>query len=118
MVWAEYVKPYIDETFKRVGIEDKPGIYKITNLDSDKCYIGKSTNVKKRITDHFKSSIGIKTIADQTVHHEIWKTGFWNWTIEIIIYCEKEQLNELEKYYIKFFKSQEFGYNKTGGGEG
>ena len=118
LVWAEYVKPYIDETFKRVGIEDKPGIYKITNIDSGKCYIGKSTNVKKRIIDHFKSSIGIKTIADQAVHHEIWKTGFWNWAIEIVIYCEKEQLNELEKYYIDFFKSNTFGYNKTGGGEG
>ena len=118
LVWAEYVKPYIDGTFKRVGVEDKPGIYKITNIDSGKCYIGKSTNIKKRITDHFKSSIGIKTIADQAVHHEIWKTGFWNWTIEVIIYCEKEQLNELEKYYIDFFKSNVFGYNKTGGGEG
>jgi len=118
LVWAEYVKPHIDGTFKRVGIEDKPGIYKITNIDSGKCYIGKSTNIKKRITDHFKSSIGIKTIADQAVHHEIWKTGFWNWTIEIVIYCEKEQLNELEKYYIDFFKSNVFGYNKTGGGEG
>ena len=116
LVWAEYVKPYIDGTFKRVGIEDKPGIYTITNLDTGKCYIGKSTNVKKRITDHFKSSIGIKTIADQAVHHEIWKTGFWNWAIEIIIYCEKEQLNELEKYYIDFFKSQEFGYNRREGG--
>ena len=118
LVWAEYVKPYIDGTFKRVCIEDKPGIYKITNIDSGKCYIGKSTNVKKRITDHFKSSIGIKTIADQAVHHEIWKTGFWNWTIEVIIYCDKEQLNELEKYYIDFFKSNEFGFNKTKGGEG
>ena len=118
LVWSEYIKPYIDGTFKRVGIEDKPGIYKITSIDSGKCYIGKSTNVKKRIADHFKSSIGIKTIADQAVHHEIWKTGFWNWTIEVIIYCEKEQLNELEKYYIDFFKSQEFGYNKNIGGGG
>lgn len=118
LVWAEYVKPYIDGTFKRANIEDKPGIYKITNINSGKCYIGKSTNVKKRIADHFKSSIGIKTIADQAVHHEIWKTGFWNWTIEVIIYCEKEQLNELEKYYIDFFKSQEFGYNKNVGGGG
>ena len=118
LVWAEYVKPYIDGTFKRACIEDKPGIYKITNIDSGKCYIGKSTNVKKRITDHFKSSIGIKTIADQAVHHEIWKTGFWNWTIEIIIYCDKEQLNEMEKYYIGFFKSNIFGYNKNIGGAG
>lgn len=118
LVWAEYVKPYIDETFKRVGIEEKPGIYKITNIDSGKCYIGKSTNIKKRIIDHFKSSIGIKTISDQAVHHAIWQTGFWNWAIEPIIYCEKEQLSDLEKYYIDFFKSNTFGFNKTGGGEG
>ena len=118
LVWAEYVKPYIDETFKRVGIKDETGIYKITNLDSGKCYIGKSTNIKKRLTDHFKSSIGIKTIADQAVHHEIWKTGFWNWSIEPIIYCDKDELNDLEKYYIDFFKSQEFGYNKNSGGGG
>ena len=44
------------------------------------------------------------------------KEGFWNWLIEIITYCDKDKLNELEKYYIEFFKCQEFGYNKTGGG--
>ena len=64
LVWAEFVKPYIDETFKRVGIKDEPGIYKITNIENGKSYIGKSTNIKKRLADHFKSSIGIKTIAD------------------------------------------------------
>ena len=118
LVWNEYVKTYIEDTFRRVGIEDKPGIYKITNLDNGKAYIGKSTNVKKRLADHFKSSVGIKTIADQAVHHEIWKTGFWNWTLEVVIYCDKEQLNELEKYYINFFDTVNNGYNKNSGGGG
>ena len=118
LIWTEYIKPYMDETIKRAGIEDKPGIYKITNLENGKSYIGKSTNVKKRLQDHFKSSVGIKTIADQAVHHEILKTGIWNWSLEIIIYCDKEQLNDMEKYYIDFFKSNTFGYNRTNGGEG
>ena len=118
LVWAEYVKPYIDQTFKRVGIEDKPGIYKLTSLINGKSYIGKSTNIKKRIADHMKSVVGISTIADQAVHHIIAKEGYWNWTMEPIIYCEKERLNELEKYYIDFFKSQTFGYNKNVGGGG
>ena len=116
LIWSEYVKPYIDSTFKRVGIEDKPGIYKLTSLINNKCYIGKSTNIKKRIADHIKSVVGISTIADQAVHHVIADEGYWNWTIEPIIYCEKEQLNELEKYYINFFKAQEYGYNKRDGG--
>ena len=116
LVWAEYVKPNLDDTFKRIELKPEPGIYKLTSLQTGKCYIGKSTNVKNRIADHFKSSIGIKSIADQAVHHAILKEGFWNWLIEIVTYCDKDKLNELEKYYIEFFKAQEFGYNKTGGG--
>ena len=116
LVWAEYVKPNLDETFKRIDIHPDPGIYKLTSLENGKCYIGKSTNVKTRIADHFKSAIGIKSIADQAVHHAILKEGFWNWQIEIITYCDKDKLSELEKYYIEFFKAQEFGYNKNAGG--
>lgn len=116
LVWAEYVKPYLDDTFKRIEIKAEPGIYKLTNLDSGKAYIGKSTDIKKRIADHFKSSIGIKSIADQAVHHEILKTGFWNWSIEAITYCDKDKLSELEKYYIDFFDTQTFGYNRNAGG--
>lgn len=116
LVWAEYVKPYLDDTFKRIEIKPEPGIYKLTSLINNKCYVGKSTNVKTRIADHFKSVVGIKSIADQAVHHAILKEGFWNWQIEVITYCEKDKLSELEKYYIDFFKGQEYGYNKTGGG--
>ncbi len=116
LVWQEYVKPNIENTFKRIEIKSEPGIYKLTSLINGKCYIGKSVDVKKRIADHFKSVVGIKSIADQAVHHAILKEGFWNWQIEIITYCDKDKLNELEKYYIEFFKAQEFGYNKTGGG--
>lgn len=116
LVWTEYVKPNIEDTFKRIEIKAEPGIYKLTSLINGKCYIGKSTNVKTRIADHFKSAIGIKSIADQAVHHAILKEGFQNWQIEIITYCDKDKLSELEKYYIDFFKAQEFGYNKNSGG--
>lgn len=116
LVWQEYVKPNLENTFKRIEIKADSGIYKLTSLINGKCYVGKSTNVKGRITDHFKSVVGITSIADQAVHHAIRKEGFWNWMIEIITYCDKEQLSDLEKYYIEFFKGQEFGYNKNGGG--
>lgn len=116
LVWAEYVKNYLADTFKRLDVKEEPGIYKLTSLVNGKSYVGKSTNVKRRIADHFKSVVGITSIADQVVHHAIKKEGFWNWTIEIITYCDKEQLNELEKYYIDFFKTQDYGYNKTAGG--
>lgn len=116
LIWAEYVKPNLEDTFKRIEIKAEPGIYKLTSLINGKCYIGKSVDVKKRIADHFKSSIGLSTISDQEVHHIIKKEGFWNWMIEVITYCEKDKLGELEKYYIDFFKSQTYGYNKRAGG--
>lgn len=116
LVWTEYVKPNLDNTFKRIEIKSEPGIYKLTSLKNGMSYVGKSTDVKKRISDHFKSVIGIKSIADQAVHHAILKEGFWNWTIEVITYCDKEKLNDLERYYIGFFKCQEYGWNRTAGG--
>jgi excinuclease UvrABC nuclease subunit len=53
------VKPNLENTFKRIEIKAEPGIYKLTSLQNGKCYIGKSTNVKNRISDHMKSVVGI-----------------------------------------------------------
>lgn len=116
LVWSEYLQKLTQELMKRAKIEDKPGIYKITNIKTNKCYIGKSTKVKQRLIDHIKGSVGISTIADQKIHHAMLEEGLWNWTFECICYCEKDQLNEKEKYYISFFKSQEWGYNVMSGG--
>lgn len=116
LIWQEYIKTPFDATLKRVGVNDGPGIYKITNVDTGMCYIGKSTNVKKRLQDHIKSTIGIQSIADQHIHHEILKKGIHNWMFEQICSCEKEELNEKEKFYIEKFDSQNYGYNLRAGG--
>ena len=116
LVWSEYIQKPTQDLMKRVGIEDAPGIYKITNTKTNKCYVGKSTKVRQRLIDHIKGAVGISTIADQAIHSAMLNEGLWNWTFECICYCEKEQLSEKEQYYINFFKSQEWGYNKTKGG--
>ena len=116
LVWSEYLQKLTQELMKRAEIEDKPGIYKITNVTTGKCYVGKSTKVKQRLIDHIKGSVGISTIADQKIHHAMLDEGLWNWTFEKICDCGKDELNEKEKYYISFFKSQEWGYNIMSGG--
>lgn len=116
LVWSEYIQKPTQDLMKRVGIEDTPGIYKITNIKTNKCYIGKSTKVRQRLIDHIKGSVGISTIADQRIHHAMMDEGLWNWTFEKICDCGKDELNEKEKYYISFFKSQEWGYNIASGG--
>lgn len=116
LVYNEYIKNELDETLKRLNITNVPGIYKLTSLIDGKVYIGKSTTLKTRITNHFKSAVGIASIADQAVHHAMLKDGLWNWTIEIVCTCSKEELSEKEKYYIDFFQAQNWGYNKNVGG--
>lgn len=116
LVWTTYIQKPLQTTLKRLNIEDAPGIYKITNIKDNKCYIGKSTKVRQRIIDHFKSACGISTISDQFLHHEMMKQGLNNWMIECVVTCDKEQLSELEKYYIDFFDSKNYGYNINSGG--
>lgn len=116
LVWSVYVQQPLNEALTHGGIEDKPGIYKLTNIDTNQCYIGKSTNVRKRIIDHFKSVCGISTVSDQMVHHAIFQSGMDNWQIEALTYCGKEELNEKEKFYIATFESQVYGLNIASGG--
>ena len=116
LVWNEYVQKNVQLLMKKLNINDSPGIYKITNINTGKCYIGKSTKVRQRLIDHIKGAIGISNIADQKIHHAMIEEGLWNWQFEKICDCEKEDLNEKEKYYINFFNSQVYGYNISKGG--
>lgn len=116
LIWSEYIqKPTNDMLDFILPQRDCPGIYKITNDKNKKAYIGRSTSVRKRLTDHIKSAVGISTIADQQVHKAMREEGLWNFKFELIETCEKTQLGEREKYYIDFFKTQSWGYNAIGG---
>lgn len=85
-------------------------IYKTTNLLNGKIYIGKD---KKNNKNYLGSGVALK--------ESIKKYGKNNFKKEIICFCNNiEELNEKEKYYIKFYNSQDknIGYNITDGGDG
>lgn len=88
-------------------------IYKITNTINNKCYIGKTIDPKKRFKYH-------KTSNDYVIHKAIHKYGVENFKFEVIDKTEyNEQINELEKYYIKYFNTlTPNGYNVAKGGDG
>jgi group I intron endonuclease len=74
------------------------GIYKITS-PSGKIYIGQSKDIKKRIY-HYNGKLGI---GQPKIHNSIIKYG-WNMHIfEVIHECLESELNDYEKYYIKFY---------------
>lgn len=120
LIWSEYIQKPTNRMLDYIlPSKDCSGIYKITNINNGKCYIGRSTSVRKRLTDHIKSAIGISTIADQHIHEVMRKEGIWNFRFELIEACEKSDLGSREKYYIDFFNSsnQRYGYNAVGGSE-
>ena len=117
VVYEAYIQSPMNEMLKRIiGKDKKSGIYRITNLRTQECYIGQATDLKTRLTQHCRGSLGIQTIADQKIHHEMAKEGIENWTFEVLEECEKANLSSREKYWIQFYQSNIFGYNKTSGG--
>lgn len=119
LIWSEYIQKPTNEMLDYILPQrDCAGIYKITNDHNKKSYIGRSTSVRKRLTDHIKSAVGISTIADQRIHQIMREEGLWNFTFQLIEECDKDKLNEREKYYIDFFQTAEasYGYNQKAGG--
>lgn len=116
LIWSTYYKPSFDLMVGRV-LENKTisGIYKITSKATGKSYIGQSTNIKNRWTDHIKSALEISSIAKNQLYSAMKQDGIDNFTFEIIEQCPKEELNQREKYYISFFKTNDWGLNMTSG---
>lgn len=87
------------------------GIYKIENLINHKIYIGQSIDIKTRWYKHKSSK------DDLLIHRALQKYGSSNFSFDIIEECPQEELNDKEKYYIKYYNSLiPTGYNMTPGG--
>lgn len=93
-------------------------IYKLTNLQTNKIYIGKTTRtLEERLKEH-------EFYANNEEHNthlarSIRKYGINNFKIEVLdtAFSEKE-LNEKEQFWIKKYNTIQNGYNLTDGGEG
>ena len=97
-------------------------IYKITNKNSGKIYIGQTT--KTRATDRFSQHRYLATHQEQErtssyLHRAMNAEGVDNFSFEIIESIPDNQLNEREIYWIKEYNSlAPNGYNLTEGGDG
>ena len=91
------------------------GIYKITNRITGLCYIGQSVDIAKRWKDHAKCGLGIDTPAQNKLYQAMLKDGLTNFTFELLEECERDLLNEKEKFYINLYQACDYGYNSTQG---
>ena len=116
LIYDVYISKQVTEMTKRVLKGAAPsGIYKITRLKTGEIYIGKSTDVKKRWTEHCKTAYGVGTIAHSILHTTIRKDGIENFTFELLEEVPKDKLTEREKYWITFYDSKNYGLNERNG---
>ena len=110
IVFANHLTSY--KTIK-MGI-----IYKITN-PSNKVYVGKTYNLRKRINCH---KCVAKKGSNIYLHNSIRKYGWDAHILEVIEDVEDSILDEREIYWIKelktYYRDSDFGMNMTIGGEG
>jgi len=85
------------------------GIYKITEKETNKCYIGQSKDIYERLKQH----------STDTYSEDDWHTKFQSnpekFTFEILVRCDPEDLDNEESYYIYKYNSIQQGYNKKNG---
>lgn len=116
LIWTQYFQKQMTELCDRVlGKSVICGIYKITNLITEQCYIGQSVDVSKRWKDHCKCGLGIDASVTNKLYNAMQKDGVWNFTFELLEQCPKELLNEKESFWIQMYQSNAFGYNITKG---
>lgn len=91
------------------------GIYKVTNLKTKEAYIGQSIDIYQRWIDYRSSTV--KTDGGQhEITKDIMSIGLDYFKFEIIEKCEKEKLDEREKYWIEYYDTYNNGYNRNSGG--
>lgn len=93
-------------------------IYKITNIENDKIYIGKTVkDIFIRFMEHVKGSENSNT----HLSNALLRYGRNAFEAEEICICHSNnELNEKERFFIKKYNANEnkFGYNHTEGGDG
>ena len=116
LIWSTFFQKEMTALCNKIlGLKTVVGIYKITNQQNDKCYIGQSVDVSKRWKDHAKCGLGIDTPAGNKLYKDMQNIGIWNFSWELLEECSKDALNDKERYYIELYQSKEYGYNTTKG---
>ena len=112
VIWKVYYeKPTNDLIGRVIGSGTHTGIYKITNIDSQKCYVGQAANLGDRWKQHIKRGVGADAPTRNKLYPAMRELGPENFTFEVIEECERSLLDSREDYWQDYFKAKEFGYS-------
>ena len=112
IIWKVfYEKPTTDLIGRVIGNTVQTGIYKITNIDNQKCYIGQAVNLGDRWKQHIKKGLGADPPTRNKLYPAMKSIGPENFTFEVIEICDRSLLDSREDYWQEYFKAKEFGYS-------
>ena len=96
----------------------KSGIYCIKNILDNKVYIGRSCNLTKRKSEHFRN-LKLGSHVNNHLQNAFNSYGKKNFFFSIIEFCDKEDLILKEHYWCNYFdaNNREKGYNLALTGE-
>lgn len=112
VIWkCYYEKPTTDMIGRVIGSGIHTGIYKITEIDSGKCYVGQAANIAERWKQHIKRGVGADAPTRNKLYPAMIAAGPENFTFEVVEECDRLLLDEREDYWQDYFKAKEFGYS-------
>ena len=112
VIWKVYYeKPTSDLIGRVIGAEKKTGIYKITNLIDQKCYVGQCVDAASRWRQHIKRGLGAEPATRNKLYPAMWTVGVENFTFELIEECDSSVLDAREDFWQEYFHAKDFGYS-------
>jgi len=82
----------------------KCGVYRLTNLTNKKTYVGSAINLRTRFYVYY--SVSRLASSNMIVYKAILKYGYSNFRLEILEYCEPNNVVTREQYYLDILKPE------------
>lgn len=112
VIWKVYYeKPVSDLIGRVVGANKITGIYKITDITNDKCYVGQCVNMAERWRQHIKRGLGAEPPTRNKLYPAMAEKGLENFTFELIEECDASLLDEREDFWQDYFHAKDYGYS-------
>ena len=90
LIWTQYFQKQMTELCDKIlGKNIVCGIYKITDLVTEQCYIGQSVNIGDRWKQHCKCGLGIDASTTNKLYNAMQKDGVWNFIFEVLEECPR-----------------------------
>jgi group I intron endonuclease len=98
----------------------KCGVYRLTNIANKKTYVGSARNLRTRFYVYYSASR--LASSNMIIYKAILKYGYSNFILEILEYCEPDNVVGREQYYLDLLKPEynilstagsSFGYKHT-----